>query len=176
MVARQVIPKLNDLESLISDASHRRAESSSSTTETTPPTPYALPSKPPLTLTLALTIMTALISSRPTPSSLPTCTRPSPPTSRSSTLVSRRPSPRTPCCTMRCAASAPRLPPCSTGSMPSLPMSRLPMTLSGLSRMTSPLRRGRALRQLRRRVRGGHDRFEAGFLTDGTKFGEARSV
>ncbi|KAH7023728.1 Nnf1-domain-containing protein [Ilyonectria destructans] len=39
MVARQVIPKLNDLESLISDASHRRAESSSSTTETTPPTP-----------------------------------------------------------------------------------------------------------------------------------------
>lgn len=39
MVARQVIPKLNDLESLISDASHRRAESSSSATETTPPTP-----------------------------------------------------------------------------------------------------------------------------------------
>ncbi|KAL6404012.1 Kinetochore-associated protein NNF1 [Ilyonectria robusta] len=48
MVARQVIPKLNDLESLISDASHRRAESSSSTTETTPPTPYALPSRSPL--------------------------------------------------------------------------------------------------------------------------------
>ena len=36
MVSRQVVPKLNDLESLISDASHRRAES---TTE--PPTPYA---------------------------------------------------------------------------------------------------------------------------------------
>ncbi|KAI1052488.1 hypothetical protein LB507_007804 [Fusarium sp. FIESC RH6] len=34
MVSRQVVPKLNDLESLISDASHRRAES---TTE--PPTP-----------------------------------------------------------------------------------------------------------------------------------------
>ncbi|KAF7543113.1 hypothetical protein G7Z17_g11002 [Cylindrodendrum hubeiense] len=39
MVVRQVIPKLNDLESLISDASHRRAESSSSAADTTPPTP-----------------------------------------------------------------------------------------------------------------------------------------
>ncbi|KAK7418860.1 hypothetical protein QQX98_003722 [Neonectria punicea] len=40
MVTRQVVPKLNDLESLISDASRRRAESSSSSTaDATPPTP-----------------------------------------------------------------------------------------------------------------------------------------
>ncbi|KAK7428550.1 hypothetical protein QQZ08_004988 [Neonectria magnoliae] len=40
MVTRQVVPKLNDLESLISDASRRRAESSlSSTANATPPTP-----------------------------------------------------------------------------------------------------------------------------------------
>ncbi|KPM36754.1 hypothetical protein AK830_g9835 [Neonectria ditissima] len=39
MIARQVVPKLNDLESLISDASRRRAESSSSAAAAAPPTP-----------------------------------------------------------------------------------------------------------------------------------------
>ncbi|KAI8721134.1 hypothetical protein NCS52_00560200 [Fusarium sp. LHS14.1] len=40
LVTRQVVPKLNDLESLISDASRRRAES---TTETQPTPPHLLP-------------------------------------------------------------------------------------------------------------------------------------
>ncbi|KAH7170277.1 Nnf1-domain-containing protein [Dactylonectria macrodidyma] len=43
MVARQVIPKLNDLESLISDASHRRAELSSIANTTPPTPPHLLP-------------------------------------------------------------------------------------------------------------------------------------
>ncbi|KAF4465995.1 Kinetochore-associated NNF1 [Fusarium albosuccineum] len=37
MVSRQVVPKLNDLESLISDASRRRAEAPASSTQPTPP-------------------------------------------------------------------------------------------------------------------------------------------
>ncbi|KAM0299564.1 hypothetical protein ACHAPM_007608 [Fusarium culmorum] len=49
MVSRQVVPKLNDLESLISDASRRRAES---TTETPTP-PHMLP--PPTILAAHLT-------------------------------------------------------------------------------------------------------------------------
>jgi kinetochore protein NNF1 len=49
MVSRQVVPKLNDLESLISDASRRRAESA-----TEPPTPpHMLP--PPTILAAHLT-------------------------------------------------------------------------------------------------------------------------
>ncbi|KAL2693782.1 hypothetical protein Neosp_000345 [[Neocosmospora] mangrovei] len=40
LVTRQVVPKLNDLESLMSDASRRRAES---TTETQPTPPHLLP-------------------------------------------------------------------------------------------------------------------------------------
>ncbi|UPK90652.1 hypothetical protein LCI18_001587 [Fusarium solani-melongenae] len=40
LVTRQVVPKLNDLESLISDASRRRAES---TSETQPTPPHLLP-------------------------------------------------------------------------------------------------------------------------------------
>lgn len=40
MVSRQVVPKLNDLEGLISDASRRRAEST--TAEPTPQVPSPL--------------------------------------------------------------------------------------------------------------------------------------
>lgn len=40
MVSRQVVPKLNDLESLISDASRRRAEST--TEEPIPHVPFSL--------------------------------------------------------------------------------------------------------------------------------------
>lgn len=46
MAARQVVPKLNDLESLVSEAAQRRAESSPSS----PPTPYVQPSTQPLPL------------------------------------------------------------------------------------------------------------------------------
>uniref|UniRef100_A0A8H7NAW6 Uncharacterized protein n=1 Tax=Bionectria ochroleuca TaxID=29856 RepID=A0A8H7NAW6_BIOOC len=85
IVSRQVVPKLNELESLIADASKRRAESDDSVPDPTPP--HLLP---------------------PTASSPRTSPPPSSPTSPSSTRASRPPSPRTPCCTRRSSGSRAR--------------------------------------------------------------------
>lgn len=118
------MPKLNDLEGLVADATHRRI---SSAPDAPPPTPYEKPLSspiiPPNIIESEKKILTFLdiqdpISSPPKTSSPRTSPRLSPPTSPSSTPSSRRPNPTTPSYTSRSAASARRLRRCSTRSRP----------------------------------------------------------